>query len=68
MTEEFKIKPHSSLPGKTMLEYWRGGKFVAGIYPHQDGIRIVSKYMTGCKVDETFPQSAIIKLKEADGG
>jgi len=33
------------LPGKQVVECWRNGKFVAGIYPHQDGIRIVSKFM-----------------------
>lgn len=31
--EEFKIKPHNELPDKEMVEYWRDGKFVAGIYP-----------------------------------
>lgn len=46
MEERFKVCPHMALPGKTMAEYWRDGKFVAGIYAHQDGIRIVSKYMT----------------------
>ena len=46
MSYEFRVVPHSMLPGKQAVECWRDGKFVAGIYPHQDGIRIVSKYMT----------------------
>uniref|UniRef100_A0A6M3MAZ8 Uncharacterized protein n=1 Tax=viral metagenome TaxID=1070528 RepID=A0A6M3MAZ8_9ZZZZ len=46
MSYEFRVVPHSMLPGKQAVECWRDGKFVAGIYPHQDGIRIISKYMT----------------------
>ena len=66
MEEKFKVCPHDQLPGKMMVEYWRSGKFVAGIYSHQDGIRIVSKYLDGVSGDPSFPPSAIIKLK--DGG
>lgn len=69
--EIFKISPHGVLGGKTMVEYWRDGKFIAGIYPHQDGIRIVSKFMTDVS-KETEPAyaggqwlpSAIVKLGE----
>lgn len=50
--EMFKVSPHTALGGKTMVEYWRDGKFIAGIYPHQDGIRVVSKYMTGASVEK----------------
>ena len=64
--KEFKVKPHGILPGNQMVELWRDGKFVAGIYPHQDGIRIVSKYLAGVSEDPSFPPAAIIKLK--DGG
>jgi len=46
MSYEFRVAPHSILPDSQMVECWRDGVFVAGIYPHQDGIRIVSKYMT----------------------
>jgi len=51
------------LPGKMMVEYRRGDKLVAGIYPHQDGIRIVSKFITGVTMDPISPQAAIIKLE-----
>ena len=70
MSYEFHVVGHSILPGKQAVECWREGVFVAGIYPHQDGIRIVSKYMTEV-LRETEPTmargdwlpSAIIKLK-----
>jgi len=52
-----------------MVECWRDGVFVAAIYPHQDGIRIVSKYMTDMLKEEEpahhagqWVPSALIKL------
>lgn len=51
MNYEFRVKGHDFLPGKMMVEVWRDGVFVAGIYPHEDGIRIVSKYMSEVKKD-----------------
>lgn len=42
----FRLTPHKALVGNQMAEVWRDGEFVAGVYPHQDGIRVVSKYMT----------------------
>ena len=62
--ERFKVGPHDQMPGKKMVEYWRCGKLVAGIYPHQDGIRIVSKYMTGVVTEPGYPPAAIIKLEK----
>jgi len=46
MVYKFRVSEHNVLPEKLMVEVWRDGTFVAGIYPHEDGIRIVSKYMT----------------------
>ena len=63
MTEEFKVKPHEVLPDKEIVEYWRDGKYVACIYPHEDGIRIVSRHIVGTYVDWTNPPSAIIALR-----
>lgn len=57
MTYEFRVVPHSILPGKQAVECWRDGVFVAGIYPHFDGIRIVSKFMTDVW-EETEPARA----------
>jgi len=66
----FRLCPHDLLPGKTMIEYWRGGKFIAGIYPHQDGIRVVSKFLTGANMEEEpamhqgqWLPAAVIKLE-----
>jgi len=70
MNYEFRVVPHSMLPGKQAVECWRDGKFVAGIYPHQDGIRIVSKFMTDI-IKESGPAyggqllpAVIVKLGE----
>jgi hypothetical protein len=62
MEEIFKVCPHSTLPGKTMVEYWRDGKFFAGIYPHQDGIRIISKHIIRVEEDLIARRSVIIKM------
>lgn len=62
--ERFKVCPHDQLPGKMMVEYWRDGKFIAGIYPHEDGIRIVSKYLDGVSTDPSYPPAAVIKLSK----
>lgn len=62
MSEEFKVKPHDVLPDKEMVEYWRDGKFVAGIYPHQDGIRVVSKYMVRTLPEGGLPSAVVIEL------
>ncbi|GAI80039.1 unnamed protein product, partial [marine sediment metagenome] len=69
MNYEFRVVPHSLILGKQAVEFWRDGKFAAGIYPHQDGIRIVSKFMTDV-IKEAEPayaggqwlHSAIVKL------
>lgn len=70
MAYEFKVIDHHMMPGKQAVECWRDGKFVAGIYPHEDGIRVVSKFMTDVsKEPETamargmWLPSAIIKLE-----
>ncbi|MBA7486174.1 hypothetical protein ES707_21727 [subsurface metagenome] len=69
MSFEFKLARHSILLGKQAVECWRDGKFVAGIYPHQDGIRIVSKFMTDVSKEAEpayaggqWLPSAIVKL------
>ncbi|GAH85432.1 unnamed protein product [marine sediment metagenome] len=63
---EFRVVPHSILLGKQMIEFWKDGHFVAGIYPHQDGIRVVSKYMTGVSEETGSPPAAIILLGSED--
>lgn len=67
MGYEFRVMPHAELPGEHVVECWRDGLFVAGIYPHEDGLRIVSKYMLDVSKEADWPPSAIIKLREIDG-
>jgi len=69
---ELRVTGHGILPGNQMVECWRDGKFVASIYPHQDGIRIVSRYVTDLVKEEEpafhasqWTPSAIVKLGEA---
>ena len=63
---EFRVKPHGIPPGSQMVEFWRDGVFVAGIYPHEDGIQIVSKYMDGVEHESGYPPSVVMHLsKEA---
>ena len=59
---EFRVKPHGILPGNQMVELFRDGVFVAGIYPHEDGIRIVSKYMDGVKHEPGSPPAVVLQL------
>lgn len=68
---QFKVKPHGISPGDKMVEVWRDGVFVAGIYCSPAGIRIVSKFMTdvGREPEHAYSDgqwlpSAIIKLGE----
>jgi hypothetical protein len=49
-----------------MVECWRGGVFVAGIYPHEDGIRVVSKYMDGVKHEIGYPPAVVVQLSKAE--
>jgi len=47
-----------------MVEFWRDGVFVAGIYPHEDGIRIVSKYMDGAEHEPGYPPAVVVQLSK----
>ncbi|MBA7548938.1 hypothetical protein ES705_41406 [subsurface metagenome] len=62
---EFRVKPHGILPGNQMVEFCRDGVFVAGIYPHEDGIRIVSKYMDGIEQELGYPPAVVVQLSKA---
>jgi len=61
-TMEFRVKPHETLPDNQMVEVWRGGVFVAGIYPHEDGLKLVSKYWDGVEHDPGYPPCVIMHL------
>lgn len=62
MAYTFRVKPHQGLTGYEMIELWRDGELVAGIYPQDDGILVVSKYMTHVEHEKGEPPSALIHL------
>ncbi len=64
---EFRVKPHGVLPGTQMVEFWRDGVFVAGIYPHEDSIQIVSKYIDGVKQKLGHPPVVVVHLSKSKG-
>lgn len=63
---EFKLAPHWRLP-VNVVEVWKRGKMIGTIYPGEEGIKVVSKYMAGhaesaampVEVDDTPPVPAI---------
>ena len=52
-------KPHR-LTGGTMIEVFNDGVFVASVYPHEDGVRIVSKYLGTVRRDDDDTPSVTI--------
>jgi len=60
---EFRITTHT-VTGKPMVEVWKDGEFIAGIYVHEDGIRIVSKYLDGVEHETDMPPSVVIKFSK----
>jgi len=58
---EFRIATHT-LTGKPMVEVWQAGEFIASIYAHEDGMRIVSKYLDGVEHQVATPPSMVIKF------
>lgn len=58
----FRVVPHSILLGQQMVEFWRDGQFVAGIYPHEDGLRIASKYLDGVEHEAGTPPGIVVKF------
>ena len=66
MNNKFKVKPHETMPGNQMVEFWRDGVFMAGIYPHEDGIRIVSKFMDGVNQEPGYPPSVVVHLSDIE--
>lgn len=60
---EFRVATHMG-SGKPMAELWKNGQFIAGIYPHQDGLRIVSKYLDGVEHQPGYPPSVAIRFSK----
>lgn len=64
MSMTFRLAWHKAKPETQMIECFRDGELVAAIYPHDDGIRIVSKYIAGVTEESGLPPSAVIKLRD----
>ncbi|MBA7519784.1 hypothetical protein ES705_11871 [subsurface metagenome] len=60
---EFRIAT-DTVTGKPMVEVWRAWEFIAGIYAHEDGIRIVSKYLDGVEHEAATPPSIVVKFSK----
>jgi len=60
---EFRIATHT-LTGDDMVEVWRDGEFVGGVYSHKEGLRIVSKHLNGVKHEVGMPPVVIVKLSD----
>ncbi|MBA7538226.1 hypothetical protein ES705_30500 [subsurface metagenome] len=60
---EFRTKTDTTT-GKPMVEVWLEGEFIASIYVHEDGIRIVSKYLDGVEHEAGMPPSVVIKFSK----
>lgn len=58
---EFQVVTHA-VTREPMVEFWKDGKIIAGIYGHEDGMRIVSKYMDGVEHELGYPPGVVIKL------
>jgi len=60
---EFRV---STLPAtdETMVEVWHDDTFVAGIYGHEKGVRLVSKYLEGVIDDPGRLPAVVIILSE----
>jgi len=63
-TIELRLPPPGILLGNQMVEGCRDGVFVAGIYPHEDGIRVASKYLDGVEHVLEYPPSVVMHLSK----
>ena len=64
---KFRLSTHS-ITDDPMVEIWRDGAFVASIYGHEEGVRIVSKYLDGVEHEVNMPPSIVIKFSEEERG
>ena len=55
------VKPHEETGGE-MVQVWDGDVFVAGVYPHEDGVRVVSKYLDGVDTEPVYPPAVVVKF------
>ena len=58
---KFRLSTHTATD-QPMVEVWRDDTFVASIYVHEEGVRLVSKYFDGVVYDRGYPSAVVIKL------
>lgn len=58
---KFRLATHTET-GEPMVEVWRDDIFVAGIYGHEKGVRLVSKYFDGVEHEPNYPPGVVLKL------
>jgi len=52
----------NTVTGEDMVEIWRDGAFIAGIYSHEEGVRIVSKHLDGVEHEVASPPAVTVKF------
>lgn len=58
-----QFKRTKEINGKRdVIEVWDGKLFVASIYPHENSITVVSKYLKKVGVDEKYPPVVIVEF------
>ena len=58
---EFRVSTNT-LTQKPMVEVWKDGEFIASIDGHDDGMRIVSKYLDGVEHEAANPPAMVIRF------
>ncbi len=62
---EFKLTSHAIIPGRRVVEVWKGAEFLASIYAEEIGVLIVSKHVgqiLGVNVYPTPPSTIQINF------
>ena len=60
---KFRLSTHG-ITDEPMVEVWRDDTFVASIYGHEDGMKIVSKYLDGIEHQVAMPPSIVIRFSK----
>lgn len=61
----FRVAEHSQM-NAPMVEVWRDGEFIAAIYGHDKGVRVMSKYFDGVCYEEAETISVIVRLSSGE--
>ncbi len=65
----FEITSHSTKPNIQIIEVWQGNDFIASIYPTEDGIKLISKFIINpveevIEIDREPPIAISIHIKQ----